>query len=148
MNRDTVVQNLTNKSGKYGITREVLEPLIDDGVKEGFTYDLIYLSLEAELSKLAGQEFFCTSEDMARAFDMPVEEMNRIIEEAREDYEMSVFSMYEDTIKFDMPLELLVKVIKPAVVSTIYTDRIFDVETGMYITEFDSEKVFEEDFNY
>ena len=148
MNKGIVIQNLTNNYGKYGITREVLEPLIDDGVKEGFTYDLIYLSLEAELSKLAGQEFFCTSEDMARAFDMPVEEMNRIIEEAREDYEMSVFSMYEDTIKFDMPLELLVKVIKPDVVSTIYTDRIFDVETGMYITEFDSEKVFEEDFNY
>ena len=46
---------------------------------------MIYLSLEAELSKLAGQEFFCTSSDMARAFDMPVEEMNRIIEEAREE---------------------------------------------------------------
>ena len=85
MNKGIVIQNLTNNYGKYGITREVLEPLIDDGVAEGFTYDLIYLSLEAELSKLAGQEFFCTSEDMARAFDMPVEEMNRIIEEAREE---------------------------------------------------------------
>lgn len=68
--------------------------------------------------------------------------------EAIEDYEMAVFSMYEDTIKFDMPLELLVKMIKPDAVSTIYTDRIIDVETGMYITEFDSEKVFEEDFSY
>ena len=37
MNRETVIQNLTNNYGKYGITREVLEPLIDDGVKEGFT---------------------------------------------------------------------------------------------------------------
>lgn len=85
MNRETVIQNLTNNYGKYGITREVLEPLIDDGVKEGFTYDLIYLSLEAELSKLAGQEFFCTSEDMARAFGISDAEMNRIIEEAREE---------------------------------------------------------------
>ena len=85
MNRETVIQNLANNYGKYGITREVLEPLIDDGVKEGFTYDLIYLSLEAELSKLAGQEFFCTSSDMARAFGMSDEEMNRIIEEAREE---------------------------------------------------------------
>ena len=84
MNRETVIQNLANNYGKYGITIEVLEPLIDDGVKEGFTYDLIYLSLEAELSKLAGQEFFCTSSDMARAFGMSDEEMNRIIEEARE----------------------------------------------------------------
>lgn len=85
MNRETVIQNLTNNYGKYGITKEVLDPLIDDGVAEGFTYDLIYLTLEAELSSLAGQEFFCTSEDMARAFNMPVEEMNRIIEEAREE---------------------------------------------------------------
>lgn len=85
MNRETVIQNLTNNYGKYGITREVLEPLIDDAVKEGFTYDLIYLSLEAELSKLAGQEFFCTSEDMARAFNVSEDEMNRIIEEAREE---------------------------------------------------------------
>ena len=85
MNKGIVIQNLTNNYGKYGITREVLEPLIDDGVAEGFTYDLIYLSLEAELSKLAGQEFFCTSEDMARAFGIADAEMNRIIEEAREE---------------------------------------------------------------
>jgi hypothetical protein len=85
MNKGIVIQNLTNNYGKYGITREVLEPLIDDGVAEGFTYDLIYLSLEAELSKLAGQEFFCTSEDMARAFNVSEDEMNRIIEEAREE---------------------------------------------------------------
>lgn len=85
MNKGIVIQNLVTNYGKYGITWEVLEPLIDDGVKEGFTYDLIYLSLEAELSKLAGQEFFCTSSDMARAFGMSDEEMNRIIEEAREE---------------------------------------------------------------
>lgn len=85
MNKGIVIQNLVTNYGKYGITREVLEPLIDDGVKEGFTYDLIYLSLEAELSKLAGQEFFCTSEDMARAFNVSEDEMNRIIEEAREE---------------------------------------------------------------
>ena len=85
MNKGIVIQNLVTNYGKYGVTREVLEPLIDDGVKEGFTYDLIYLSLEAELSKLAGQEFFCTSEDMARAFNASEDEMNRIIEEAREE---------------------------------------------------------------
>ena len=63
-----------------------------------------------------------------------------------EDYEHSVFSMYEDTIRFDMPLEMVVKLIKPDVIDTIYTDRIIDVETGLYLTEFDSKKVFSEDF--
>ena len=66
--------------------------------------------------------------------------------EAMEDYENAVFSMYEDTIKFDMSLELLVKILKPDAVDTIYTDRLIDVETGLYLTEFNKEKVFEEDF--
>lgn len=63
-----------------------------------------------------------------------------------EDYEHSVFSMYEDTIKFDMSLELFVKIIKPEKVSTIFTDKLIDLETGLYLTEFEKEKVFEEDF--
>ena len=63
-----------------------------------------------------------------------------------EDYESSVFSMYEDKINFDMPLELLVKLIRPDKVDTIYIDNIIDVETGMILTEFEKEKVFEEDF--
>lgn len=74
--------------------------------------------------------------------------INYLDVEAMEDYEMSVFSMHVDTIKFDMPLELLIKVIKPNAVSTIYTDRLIDLGTGMYMTEFNSEKVFMEDFSY
>lgn len=34
MDRETVIQNLVNNYGKYGITREVIEPLVDDGVRE------------------------------------------------------------------------------------------------------------------
>lgn len=63
-----------------------------------------------------------------------------------EDYECSVFSMFSDTIKFDMPLELLVKLIRPDAVDTIYIDKIIDVETESYLTEFDKKKVFSEDF--
>lgn len=63
-----------------------------------------------------------------------------------EDYECSVFSMFSDTIKFDMPLELLVKLIRPDTVDTIYIDKIIDVETEDYLTEFDKKKVFSEDF--
>lgn len=63
-----------------------------------------------------------------------------------EDYESSVFSMYGDTINFDVQLEMLVKLIRPDKVDTIYVDNIIDVETGMTLTEFEKEKVFEEDF--
>lgn len=85
MNRETVIQNITNNYEKYGITREVIEPLIDSGIKEGLSYDLIYLTLKAELSKLAGEEFYCTSSDMARAFGVSEDEINCTIEEAREE---------------------------------------------------------------
>ena len=86
MDRETVIQNIINNYGSScGITREDIEPLIDFGITEGFTYDLIYLGLKAELSKIVGEEFFCSSEDMARAFDVSIDEMNRIIEESREE---------------------------------------------------------------
>ena len=85
MDRATLIQNIINNYGDYGITREDIEPMIDSGIAEGFTYDLIYISLKAELSKIAGEEFYCTSEDMAKAFGVSIDEMDRIIEESREE---------------------------------------------------------------
>ena len=47
MDRETVIQNLVTNYGEYGITREILDPLIDDGIKEGFSYELIYWQLKS-----------------------------------------------------------------------------------------------------
>lgn len=85
MDRKTVIMNLVNNYGKYGVTENMISQLLDDGLKAGLNYDLMYLNLEAELSKRYGQEFFCTSQDMARAFGVSDEEMNKIIEESREE---------------------------------------------------------------
>ena len=85
MDRETLIQNILTNYGKHGITRQDIEPLIDSGIAEGLTYDLIYLNLKIELSKLASEEFYCTSEDMAKAFNMSVNEMDRIIEESRKE---------------------------------------------------------------
>ena len=63
-----------------------------------------------------------------------------------EDYEYDIFGLCDGVIDFSMGIELLVKLIKPDAVSTIFTDRLIDVETGLYLTEFDKEKVFKEDF--
>lgn len=65
---------------------------------------------------------------------------------ALEDYEYDIFGLCDGVIDFSMGIELLVKLIKPDAVSTIFTDRLIDVETGLYLTEFDKEKVFKEDF--
>ena len=45
MDKEMVIQNIINNYRKYGITREMIEPVIDSGIKEGFSYDLIYLTL-------------------------------------------------------------------------------------------------------
>ena len=65
--------------------KENIEPLIDDDIKDGLTYDLIYLNLRAMLDELTGQEFYCTSEEIARAYGVSHDEMQRIIEESREE---------------------------------------------------------------
>ena len=85
MNKEIVIQNIITNYGKYGITKELIEPLIDSGIKEGLSYDLIYLQLKSELSKLVGEEFYCTSEEMAKAFGVSIDEINKLIEESREE---------------------------------------------------------------
>ena len=87
MDRETVIQNILTNYGQYGITEEIIIPLIDSGIEQGLSYDLIYLGLKMELCKLAGEEFYCTSDDMARAFGMSNEEMNECIREARQELE-------------------------------------------------------------
>lgn len=66
--------------------------------------------------------------------------------EALEDYEFNVFGYYSETINFQMGIELLAKIIKPDAVSTIFTDKLIDLDTGLYLTELDSNKVFKEDY--
>lgn len=85
MDKKTVIQNILTNYGEYGITEETIIPLIDSGIEQGLSYDLIYLGLKMELSKLVGEEFYCTSSDMARAFNVSNEEMNKIIEQSRQD---------------------------------------------------------------
>ncbi len=89
MTRELVIQNIMNNYGKYGITidmvKENIIPLIDDGIKDGLSYELIYLYLRSMLDKLTGQEFYCTSDEMAKAFGVSHEEMNRIINESRQE---------------------------------------------------------------
>lgn len=63
---------------------------------------------------------------------------------ALEDHDCSVFGYKDDTIDFCMSIELLAKMIRPDAVNIVYVDRIIDAETGLYLTEFDKEKVFAE----
>lgn len=89
MDRQTVIHNIKTNYSKYGITHEMIEeniiPLIDSGIEGGLTYDFIYLNIRAMLDKLTGQEFYCTSDEMARAFGVSNEEVYEIINESRQE---------------------------------------------------------------
>ena len=84
MTRETVIQNILSNYGQY-ISKEDVESMVDSGKEQGLTYDLIYLTLKAQLSQLAGEEFYWTSSDMAKALNVSEDEINRLIEESREE---------------------------------------------------------------
>lgn len=85
MDRQTVIQNILTNYGKYGITQDMVEEVIDAGIEEGMSYDLIYLDICRRISEITGEEFVCTSSDMARAYGVSLDEMQKIIKEAREE---------------------------------------------------------------
>lgn len=62
--------------------------------------------------------------------------------ESLEDYEYEVFGYRGDTINFEIGIELLVKMIKPNVSSTVYVDGIVEFEEEVYITDIDGQRVF------
>lgn len=85
MDREMVLQNIMNNYGEYGITTDMVNEVIDAGLEGGMSYDLIYFDICRKISEITGEEFYCTSSDMARAFGVSDDEMLRIIQEAREE---------------------------------------------------------------
>lgn len=61
-----------------------------------------------------------------------------------EDYEYDVIGCDLDTIKFSVSIELLIKMIRPDAVSTVYIDKIIDFEHEGYLTDVKAMKVFVE----
>ena len=85
MTRETIIQNIMNNYGEFGITQDMINEVIDAGLEGGMSYDLIYLDTCRRISEITGEEFVCTASDMARAMGVSNEEMQKIIEEAREE---------------------------------------------------------------
>ncbi len=85
MTRELIIQNLMNNYGKNGITVDMINEVIDAGLEEGMSYDLIYLDICRRISEITGEEFVCSSSDLARAYGISDDEMDKIIEEAREE---------------------------------------------------------------
>lgn len=68
MTRELIIKNIMVNYGKHGITEQEINALIGSGFAAGQNYDGIYLGLKLAFSKIYGEEFICTSEDIAKAF--------------------------------------------------------------------------------
>ena len=85
MDREMVMQNIMTNYGKYGITTDMVNDVIDAGLEGGLTYEFIYYDICRKISEITGEEFLYSSSDMARAFGVIDNEMDKIIKEAREE---------------------------------------------------------------
>ena len=85
MDRETVIQNIMNNYGKYGIAIDMVEEVIGAGIEGRMSYDLIYLDICRRISEITGEEFVCSASDMARAYGVSLDEMEKIISDAREE---------------------------------------------------------------
>ena len=85
MTREIIIQNIMNNYGKYGITQDMVEEVIDSGLEEGMNYDMIYLDMCRRISEITGEEFVCSASDLARAYNVSDAEMEKIIADAREE---------------------------------------------------------------
>lgn len=61
-----------------------------------------------------------------------------------EDYEYDVIGCDLDTIKFSVPIELLIKMIRSDAVSTLFIDKVVDVDNECYLTDVKDMEVFAE----
>lgn len=85
MDREMIIQNIMNNYGKYGITTDMVEEVIDTRLEEGMNYDMIYLDICRRISDITGEEYLCSASDMAKAYGISEDEILRLIEEAREE---------------------------------------------------------------
>lgn len=61
-----------------------------------------------------------------------------------EDYEYEVIGCDLYTIKFSVSIELLIKMIRPDAVSTLFVDKVVDIDDECYLTDVKDMKVFSE----
>lgn len=85
MKREEVVKNIMSTYKGFGVTEKEIEEVIDSGIKNGLSYDVIYTGLRLTLGSVLGiDELFFPSE-IAELFGVTVEEANRVINESVEE---------------------------------------------------------------
>lgn len=86
MNRRDIVINLLITYGKYGVTKDVIDSAIDDGIKNyDMTLDGVYTGLRMSLAKVFNEQEYFTIEDVMSITGETREEVAERIQEMLKD---------------------------------------------------------------
>lgn len=85
MNKETVISNILASYSRYGVTRENLQPMIEDGIKRGLSLQTIYNGLRMSLASAFGEHEYFTLDDVMEITGESREELLQRIEQCREE---------------------------------------------------------------
>lgn len=109
MTRDLILQNiLYNYGKKYDITAEMVNQLIDSGLRDNISLDAIYSGIKLALSQVHNEHEHFTIDDVCAITGETPEEVVARIEECREELleqgenPNDYFMKTQPTIKFMM----------------------------------------------
>ena len=85
MDKETVIRNIMASYGKYGITKEKLQQMIENGIKRGLSLQTIYNGLRMSLASAFGEHEYFTLDDVMEITSESREELLQRIEQYRQE---------------------------------------------------------------
>lgn len=85
MDNKTVINNILANYSKYGVTKEKLQPMIEDGIKRDLSLQTIYNGLRMSLALAFGEHEYFTLDDVMEITGESREELLRRIEQSRQE---------------------------------------------------------------
>lgn len=87
MDKETIITNILASYGKYGITKEKLQHMIEEGIKRDLSLQTIYNGLRMSLASTFGEHEFFTLDDVMEITEESREELLQRIEQCRQELE-------------------------------------------------------------
>lgn len=85
MDKETITSNIIASYGKYGVTKEKLQPMIEDGIKSGLSLQTIYNGLRMSLASAFGEHEYFTLDDVMEITGESREELLQRIEQCQKE---------------------------------------------------------------
>lgn len=85
MNAMTEEQRIAERYKQFGVTPEIVQMLVEQGVKDGLSRKASLISLRQILGKEYGVQEYFTAEDVAEVLGVSVDEVNKLIEENKDE---------------------------------------------------------------